>query len=78
MKNATWMKLENTTSISFLDARRAAHLRRKGWRHIPKLAGLESCAVELLALRSNQTHAACYKVVGSSPSCSKIFFYFNV
>ena len=48
MKNTTRLRLEHTTSISFHDARRAAHLRCEGWSHAQKLAGLETCAVELL------------------------------
>ena len=54
-------------------------------RSAQKLAGTESDAIELLALcyclywsttnNTNQIHAACYKVVGSSPAAANCFLF---
>ena len=69
----------NPASVEVLFiAHRADHLRHCGLRRRTKLARLDCTVTELLALcyrtnKPNQIHAACQKVVGSSPGAANFF-----
>ena len=79
MKNTpARMGLESTTVVALHIAHRATYLLHGVLQCWQKLAGFYCTATELLALCYrlcwfNQIHAACLKVVGSSPGAANFF-----